>query len=214
MLKRNKGILIAATLVMLVPMIVGLLLWNQLPEQVAIHWNAAGEVDGWGSRAMVVFGLPLFVLAIHWVCVLITCSDPKHKDVHGKVVHLVLWICPIVSLVCHTFVYAWALGYNLSIEIIMPLLCGVLFMIIGNLMPKCKQNYTIGIKLPWTLNDEENWNKTHRFAGKLWVAGGVLIAATSILGNVLIFLGVTLIMAVVPTIYSYLLYRKKQKEDR
>jgi uncharacterized membrane protein len=63
------------------------------------------------------------------------------------------------------------------------------------------------------LNDEENWNKTHRFAGKLWVAGGVLIAATSILGNVLIFLGVTLIMAVVPTIYSYLLYRKKQKED-
>jgi uncharacterized membrane protein len=210
MLKRNKGILIATTLVMLVPMIVGLLLWNQLPDQVPIHWNAAGEVDGWGSRAMVVFALPLFVLTIHWVCFLITCADPKHKDVHGKVVHMVLWICPILSLVCHTFVYASALGYDLSIEIIMPLLFGVLFMIIGNLMPKCKRNYTIGIRLPWTLNDEENWNKTHRLTGKVWVAGGALIAATSIFGSFVVFIIVTLVMAFIPVIYSYLDYRKNK----
>ena len=213
MLKRNKGILIVTTLVMLLPMVVGLLLWNKFPERIPIHWNFTGEVDGWGSRPMVVFGLPMLIVAVHWAGILVTCADPKHKDVNGKVMCLVFWICPIISLVCHTFVYAAALGYDLSVDIILPLLFGVLFIIIGNLMPKCKQNYTIGIKLPWTLHDEENWNKTHRFAGKVWVVGGVVIAVTSVLENAAIFLAVILVIAFVPMIYSYLLYRKKRNEE-
>lgn len=213
MLKRNKGMLIVTSLVLLLPMVVGLLLWSKLPEQVPIHWNTAGEIDGWGSRAMVVFGLPLFMLAIHWACALASCTDPKHKEFSSKVIHLVLWLTPAISLVCHTFVYAAAMGYELAVEIIMPLLLGVLFMAIGNLLPKCKRNYTVGIKLPWTLNDEENWNQTHRFAGKLWVGGGVLIAATAIFGSFWVFIAVTLIMAFVPIVYSYILYRKKQNEE-
>ena len=86
-------------------------------------------------------------------------------------------------------------------------------MVIGNLLPKCKRNYTIGIKVPWALKDDENWNKTHRLAGKLWVLGGAVMVVTAVFGNYIIFFGIVLLMCVVPTIYSYLYYRKKQKAE-
>jgi len=90
----------------------------------------------------------------------------------------------------------------------MPVLMGVLFVIIGNYLPKCKQNYTIGIKIPWTLNNEENWNKTHRFAGWLWTACGLLVILTGFIGGFWLFMIVTLLMVFAPIIYSYLLHRK------
>ena len=96
----------------------------------------------------------------------------------------------------------------LSIENIMPLFFGALFVIVGNYMPKCKQNYSIGIKLPWTLNDEENWNRTHRLAGKLWVAGGFLEMMTAFFGGFILFFIISIAMIIIPTVYSYVLYKK------
>ena len=90
----------------------------------------------------------------------------------------------------------------------MPILMGLIFAIIGNYMPKCKQNYTIGIKIPWTLSSEENWNRTHRFAGRLWVVCGLVIILTAFLGGFELFLGIALVMALAPVLYSYALYRK------
>ena len=107
-----------------------------------------------------------------------------------------------------------ALGCEIDVEVIMPLVMGVLFLVIGNLLPKCRQSYTMGIKLPWTLNNEENWNKTHRFGGKVWVAGGIIILATAFIGSFWILMGVLLIMVTVPTLYSYLLYRKQTKDSK
>lgn len=213
MIKRNKGTLILTTAILLLPMLIGLVLWNKLPEQVPMHWNAAGEVDGWGSRSMLVFFLPLLLIGIQWLGALATSLDPKSRDLKGKLAHLVLWICPFISLLAHTLVYAKILGYDLAVEIIMPLIFGLLFMVIGNLLPKCKQNYTIGIKLPWTLNNEENWNKTHRLAGRLWVVGGALMAATAVFGSFIIFIFIVLIMVIVPTVYSYLYYRKHRNDQ-
>lgn len=210
MMKRNKGTLILTTALMLLPMVVGLLLWNKLPEQVPMHWNAAGEVDGWGSRSTLVFFLPLFMIGIQWVCALAASLDPKSQDIKGKLAQLVLWICPFISLLAHTLVYAAVLGYDLAVEIVVPLAFGLLFMVIGNLLPKCKQSYTLGIKLPWTLSDEENWNKTHRFAGKLWVIGGAIIMATSVFGSFVIFISITAAMVIIPTVYSYLYFRKQK----
>ena len=201
--------MIITSVVILIPVLIGFLLWNRLPDQIPIHWNAQGEVDGYGSKLFTVLTMPLFLLAIHWLCTLITCADPKLKQVEGKPLTLVLWICPITSLLVLTLVYITAMGYPISVEIIMPLVMGALFVVVGNYMPKCKQNFTIGIKLPWTLHDEENWYKTHRFAGILWVAGGVLIMATSFLGSIWPSLIVTLAMAFAPMVYSYCLYRKK-----
>jgi uncharacterized membrane protein len=71
----------------------------------------------------------------------------------------------------------------------------------------------LGIKLPWTLKNEENWNKTHRFSGKLWVIGGIVTMVTAFLGNFWILLGVLIVMAAVPTIYSYVLHCKQKRKN-
>ena len=208
MIKKNWKVLILTTIVMLLPALAGLILWNQLPEKMPTHWNAAGEVDGWSSKAFAVFGLPLIMVAAQWLCMLGTAADPKRKNHPEKVLHLVLWIIPVLSVVLHAVTYATALGHSVPIEVVMPILIGLIFTIIGNYMPKCKQNYTIGIKIPWTLDNEENWNKTHRFAGFLWTICGLLIMLTGFFGGIWVFLPITLLMVLAPVIYSYILHRK------
>lgn len=208
MIKKNWKTLMITSLVILLPVLAGVILWNQLPEQMPTHWNASGEVDGWSSKPFAVFGLPLILLAAQWLCMLGTLADPKKENHPQKIFQLVLWIIPVLSVVLHAFTYAVALGNEVPIEVIMPVLIGLLFAIIGNYMPKCKQNYTIGIKIPWTLNSEENWNRTHRFAGFLWTLCGIVIMLTGFFGGFWIFFGITLVMVIVPVIYSYILYRK------
>ena len=188
MIKRNKWILFVTSLVILLPMAVGLILWNQLPEQMPTHWGADGQVDGYSSKLFGVLGLPLFMLGIHWLCVVMTAAAPKHNNVTGKALHLVFWICPATSLIVGFITYGQVLGLQMNVTLIMLLLMGVLFFAVGNYLPKCKQNYTVGIKLPWTLNDEANWDSTHRFAGKLWVVGGIVMLATAFLQNIWVFL--------------------------
>ena len=208
MIKKNLKVLIITSLVILLPILAGVILWNQLPEQIPTHWNAAGEVDGWSSKAFGVFGLPLMMLAFQWICVLGTGADPKKANHSEKILHLVLWIIPVISIVLNTIVYMVALGQSVRVEVIMPVFIGLVFTIVGNYMPKCKQNYTIGIKIPWTLNSEENWNKTHRFAGWLWTICGLVIMLTGFFGGFWIFFAVVLVMVFAPMLYSYLLHRK------
>lgn len=210
MIKKNKGTLILTSVVILLPILIGLLLWNQLPDQIPTHWDIEGEVDGWSGKAFAVFGLPAILLVLHWICAIASNADPGSKNHHPKMVMLVLWICPVIGLVLSALVYSSALGFDLSIEIIMPLLVGLMFIIVGNLLPKCRQSYTMGIKLPWTLASEENWNKTHRFGGKVWVIGGILTMATAFICSFWILLGVLIAMVAIPTVYSYCLYRKQK----
>ena len=212
MIKRNKKLLILTTIVMLIPTAIGLLLWNRLPEQIPSHWDFNGNIDGWSTKAFTVFGLPALLLALHWVCVIASCTDPKHKNYHPKMLTLVLWICPVTALTMFALVYAAALGYSPRMEVIMPLLVGLMFLIVGNMLPKCRQSYTMGIKLPWTFASEENWNKTHRFGGKVWVIGGILTMATAFLGSFWILMGMLAVMVAAPTAYSYLYYRRHEKD--
>ena len=208
MIKKNWKLLVITSIVLLSPVLAGVILWNQLPEQMPTHWNAAGEIDGWSSKPFAIFGLPLLMLAIHWICALGTSADPKKDNHPSKVVHLVLWIVPVLSVVLHAVTYAAALGKEVRMEMVMPIVIGLVLAIVGNYLPKCKQNYTIGIKLPWTLSSEENWNKTHRFAGRLWVICGIVIILTGFFGGFWIFLGIVLLMVIAPFLYSYILYRK------
>ena len=208
MIKRNLKVLIISSILTILPILVGLILWNQLPEQIPTHWNAAGEIDGWSSKPFAIFGLPLIMLGAQWLCVLGTLADPKKENHPDKVLHLVFWIIPALSIVLNTLTFATALGKEVRVEVIMPILIGLILAIVGNYMPKCKQNYTIGIKIPWTLNSEENWNRTHRFAGWLWTFCGIALMLTGIIGGFWIFLFVVLLMVFAPILYSYLLFRK------
>ena len=208
MIKKHLKTLIITSIVILLPMLAGLILWDQLPEQIPTHWNAAGEVDGWSSKAFAVFGFSSIMLAAQWMCVVATGSDPKKANHSDKILQLVLWIIPVLSVVLHVATYATALGYGVRMEVMMPVLVGLIFVIIGNYLPKCQQNYTIGIKIPWTLSSEENWNKTHRFAGRLWTVCGLVILLTGFFGGFWLFFGITILMVATPLIYSYLLHKK------
>lgn len=213
MIKQHKGTMILTTVVMLLPVLVGLILWNRLPEQVPLHWNVAGEVDGWGSREMLVFYLPLLLIGLQWLAAFVTGLDPKNKGQTVKAMGLALWSCPLILLVLSTFCYVNAMGYDIQVQIVAPLCLGLLFIAIGNYLPKCKRNYTIGIKLPWTLSSDDNWNKTHRMAGKMWTLGGAAMVATAVFGNFIILFGILAVMALVPIVYSYLYYRKHESDQ-
>lgn len=208
MIKQNKGKLILTSIAILIPVAIGLFLWNDLPDTIATHWGFNGQPDGYSSKVFAVLGLPLLLLAVHWFCVLATKLDPKHKDINPKMFSIVLWICPAISIVMNTMVYLIALGKEIRFVSGVIIFMGLLFIIIGNYLPKCRQSYTMGIKLPWTLENEENWNKTHRMAGVLWVIGGIVILATAIFESYIIFFSVVALMVVLPTIYSYVYYKK------
>ena len=208
MIRKNWKLLTITSVVILLPVLAGVILWEKLPDRMPGHWNAAGEIDGWSSKGFAVFGMPLIMLAMQWLCVVGTMADPK-KDRHsGKILHLIFWLIPVISGVMHVLTYAAALGKEVRMEVVMPVFMGALFAVIGNYLPKCKQNYTIGIKLPWTLNSEENWNKTHRFAGRVWVVCGLALMLTGIFGAFWNFLVVLAVMVFVPLVYSYMLHRK------
>ena len=214
MLKRNKGTIVLTTIMTALPVLLGLALWSRLPETIATHFDANGVPNGWSSRTFTVFGLPAFLVAAHLLCAFGTMMDPKRKNIQDKMYKLVLWICPVVSILVCTCVYLYALGVDVDMARIAGLMVGVMFIIVGNYLPKCRQSYTMGIKLPWTLNDEENWNATHRFGGWLWMAGGVIFLLLTFLNamNTLWTLGLILLMVGLPTAYSYLYYRKHCKE--
>ena len=214
MIKKYKRTLILTTLVLLIPVLVGLLLWDRLPDPMPTHWNIDGEVDGWSSKPFTVFGLPALMIALQWVCIFASTADPKYNNYNQKMIKLALWICPAIGLLLCGMVYPAALGYPVPVETVMPLFMGVLFMVVGNWMPKCKQTYTMGIKLPWTLDSEENWNATHRFGGKVWFFGGVLTMFTAFWGSFWLLMAILAAMVILPTVYSYLYFRKEQERNK
>ena len=208
MIKKNRKLLTLTSLIILLPILAGVILWNQLPEQLPSHWNTDGQIDGWSSRGFVVFALPLLMLGLQWLCVVATSADPKKQNHPEKILHLVFWIIPLLSVVLLAITYAVALGGSVRMETVMPVLVGLVLTVAGNYLPKCKQNYTIGIKIPWTLNSEENWNKTHRFAGFLWTVGGLIVVLTGFIGGFWMFLPVVIVMVAAPMIYSYMLFKR------
>ncbi len=208
MIKKHLKLLIITSIITILPIFAGVILWDKLPAQVPCHMNFKGEIDGYCSKAFAVFVLPAILLGAHWLCALGTSADPKKTNHSVKILHLILWIIPLLSIITNAMVYLTALGIETKIETILPVLVGLILAIVGNYLPKCKQSYTIGIKLPWTLSSEENWNRTHRLAGRIWLICSVAIIISGFIKCPEILLGAFLIMIIVPTIYSYLLYKK------
>ena len=214
MLKKNRGYMIVGSLVILIPMIAGLLLWDKLPETMATHFDSNGEANGWSSKPFAVIGIPLFILACHWLCAVGIQFDPRHKNISDKVYRLMLFICPVVSLICAVGLYPYALGMDVNSAFLGELFVGGVLVVVGNYLPKCRQNYTVGIKLPWTIHDEENWNRTHRMAGWIWMAGGLVILLNTFLrfGGEWLMVVIFAVIALVPTGYSFGYYVKNRRD--
>ena len=121
---------------------------------------------------------------------------------------MILWLVPVVSVITCMAIYGLALGMELDIGVIVNIMVGIMFIILGNYVHKVKQNYTVGMKLPWTLNSEENWNRTNRMTGWILILSGLLFLMNSLLLKTEIVLVVILVVIFVPMIYSFVLYKK------
>lgn len=212
MIKKNLRTIIATALITLSPIVIGLILWDKLPAEIATHFGTNGIPDGYSSKAFAVFGLPFVMLAIHLLCVLATRLDPKHSNITDRNFKLVLWIAPLLSVILSVLCFAYSINNTVPVVTVLIVFMGVLFIVTGNLMPKVKQNYSIGIKIPPTLHDKDNWYKTHRFAGKIWVMGGVAICLTAVLENIFVFMAITLVIVFAPMVYSYAIAHKSSKQ--
>jgi uncharacterized membrane protein len=179
---------------------------------MAIHWGLVGNADDYGSVALVVFGTPVLLLLINFLCIFLSSLDKKLAAQDGKAFGIVFLIMPLLSLYVHGLIYATAFGLQINIGLFLTVFFGVLFVLIGNYMPKCKQNFSMGIKTKWTLTNEENWYATHRFAGKVYFFGGVFLMLLAFLPmpfSVILALVAVFPIALSPAVYSYA-YAKKQ----
>ena len=209
--KIDKKALILSSIVCLIPVLAGIILYSKLPDTIATHWDVAGNADGTSSKFVAVFVLPGVLLVLNMLMQPILKMDPKYENMGKKMKLCVQWIIPAVSIVCSGATLSNGLGISLPVQIIAPMLCGLIFIVIGNYLPKTQQSYTLGIKLPWTLHSEDNWNKTHRLAGYVWVICGFCLMIVSLLPFRGIAFPVLIACAVlIPTVYSYLYYRKQK----
>ncbi|MDO5410978.1 MAG: SdpI family protein [Lachnospiraceae bacterium] len=206
---KRKQIVLSVVLCLL-PIILGVILWNELPEQIAVHFDNAGNPDNYAPKAFAVFGLPVFIAVVDAFTLFTTRMDPKAKRHSRQMLRLVYWACPLLCNIIMPITLFMAMGKEIPIGMVVSLMVGLVIVIAGNYLPKCRQNYTIGIKLPWTLNDEENWNYTHRIAGFVWVLAGLAIMVNAFTGSSGVMFAIILFMVAIPFICSFIFYQKNR----
>ena len=212
LIKNNKWKLIISSIVIILPTLIGIFGAKALPEKIAVHWGFSGEVDGFMSPMSAFFIIPAILLGIHWLCWILTALIEKNNEQNKKMYEIMFWIMPVMSLFCSGMILASALGHTSNIFAYVMLLLAVMFIVIGNYMPKTTRNRTMGIKIKWTLANDENWNATHRFAGKVYVAIGFLCLLAIPLPEKafpLVMIGFIIACSLVPLLYSYIFYRKQ-----
>ena len=205
-------------LVMLVAAtIVGLLLWDRLPEQMASHWNVNDQVDGYMAKFWGVFMLPLITLGMLALFLVIPSIDPLKANIAQFREMFNVFIVLIVAFMIyiHGLTVVWNLGYTtFKMSGAMLPAIGLLFIFIGFMMRQAKRNFFIGIRTPWTLSSDTVWNETHRLGAVLFMISGVLAFIGGLFGGMTAFwlmfipiIGSTFVLIV----YSYVLYQRETK---
>ena len=195
----------------------GALLWNQLPEQMASHWNVNDEVDGYISKFWGVFLMPLITMGMLVLFLVLPGVDPLKANIAQFRESFNLFIVLIVAfmLYIHGLTLAWSLGYqDFKMSAAMLPFLGVLFIAVGFMLRRAKRNFFIGIRTPWTLSSDSVWDKTHQLGSVLFMASGVLAIIGGFFGGITAFglmfvplIGSSLFLVV----YSYVLYRGETK---
>lgn len=188
--------------------------YSTLPDTMPIHWNIEGQPDRYAPKmASVSLGL-ITPLIIYLLMNLVPYLDPKKKENYQNFIGpyaLISTAIVVFLLGLHWLTILVGLGYELDISRLVPAGLGLLFIVLGNHLTQIRHNYFIGIRTPWTLANEEIWRRTHRLAAPLWVLGGIVCFISAFLGATIkawLFLGVLIIMTMVPLLYSYQLFRK------
>ena len=159
--------------------------------------------------------MPVILVTLNLTAILISLRDNSHNGQNKKILNMIFWIMPVISIyTCGVFMML-ALGVDFNVTLFVFAILGVSFIVMGNYTPKAVRNRTFGIKIKWTLANDDNWAATHRFTGKLWVVCGFATLLASFLPMQLGIIVVTVILLVAvipPVVYSYLFYRKQLAE--
>ena len=208
---------IVVLLMILIATAAGLLLWNQLPEQMPSHWNIHDEVDGYTSKFWGVLMVPFLTLGMFGLFLVIPNIDPNKANIaeFREAFNLFIALFVAFMLYVHGLILAWGLGYT-SFRFSNALLpaMGLLFIFIGFMLSRAKRNFFIGIRTPWTLSSDTVWEKTHQLGAVLFMASGVMAFLGGFFGGVTAFwmlfaplTGSTIFLFV----YSYVLYQRETK---
>lgn len=198
------------TAIALVIAIVGILI---MPDTIPTHFGLDGTPDAWGSK-YTVFLYPGILLLITALANPMKKLDPKESNYERfeKYYYNFFFAFAIFFLVIEISNIVIAMGYPVNVGSVICFCIGVFICFLGNMMPKIKQNFFFGIKLPWTLSDEEVWFKTHRLGGKVFVLGGlVMMIGAFIPGTAKVWFPLVAILAmlIIPLVYSFVIYKKK-----
>ena len=187
--------LIVSSIVIILPTVVALLLKEYVKTAQRYAWHFT-------------WIMPVILVLFHVLLHFVSESENKSNPQNEKINNLTYWVIPGISVYVSALFLALSLGFEFSVGALVSGILGVSFIVIGNYLPKCKQSHTVGIRLPWTLNSEENWNKTHRLGGYTMVVGGIVIFATAFIGIFWLFMVITAVMIIIPITYSFVLYKK------
>jgi uncharacterized membrane protein len=186
--------------------------YGRLPARVPSHWNVAGQVNGWMPKPWGALLTPLIMLGIYLMFVVIRRASPKgyRTESFAGALEIVEAALLAFMLMITIVTLLAGLGQPVPMNRVVPISVGLLLVVLGNFMGKFTRNFFVGIRTPWTLANEEVWLRTHRLGGKVFVAGGLVVVAAGLAGggSLLPFLLVFPLLVLVPSVYSYVLYRR------
>ncbi|PKB17781.1 SdpI family protein [Flavobacterium sp. 5] len=202
--------------IVLMPFIYLAFIWNSLPEKVPTHWSAKGDIDHWGDKSFLIsvpFMLPVFIYVLFS---LIPKIDPKKRiALMGGKFDQIKFVVVLFGSVLALFVIYCSKSLSFSSPNFIFVAVGILFIAMGNYFKVIQPNYFLGIRTPWTLENNEVWKLTHVFAGKLWLVGGLLIVLGALLLDIEflfpVFMLFVTVLALVPMVYSYIKFKEIEK---
>ncbi|GEC87679.1 SdpI family protein [Brevibacillus brevis] len=175
-----------------ISVVLGVICYPSMPDQMVIHWGPNGEPNGFAPKLVGVSFIPVVMLFIFVAVRRQKQYYQKFQSSHDTILHTLM----IVLLVIHSVIIAYGYGYMLNIGIFVTLILGILFVTIGNFMPRFRHNYLIGIRTPWSLASEEVWKNTHLLSSRVFFIGGILIMLTSFLPTTIHYVLMLLIVLV------------------
>ncbi len=191
----------------------GAFMWGVLPPRVPIHWNVDGRVDGWGPSWTNAFLLPGIAVFVYLLFLFLPRIDPSRRNYaafEGALRGLRYLLVGFLVFV-HLLLVAASMGFDVKMDVALRAALGLLVAGFGTRLGRLKPNWFFGIRTPWTLANAEVWERTHRLAGVLWTAGGILLVPCALLppraGLAALVAGIV-VLALVPTVYSLVLYRR------
>jgi uncharacterized membrane protein len=199
--------------------VLSLAVYARLPESVAVHFDLDGDPNGWMPRPVGAFFGPAFILLLWGLFRVLPRVDPREENYarFGGAYETVVASVLLLVLATHGIVLATALGHRVPVGRLVPALVGVLFVVIGNVMPRMRPNWWFGVRTPWTLSSDRVWARTHRLAGySMTGAGIVMILAGIVLPAALgapIVVGAAVAAVLAPAVHSFLTWRREQSRD-